>query len=318
MKENKMKKTSILASLAFVVAALVGGPAAHAEPAFPNKPVMMVVGFPPGGSADAMARFYSRKLGEEWNERVVTENVPGAIGQIATNKVMRTKPDGYNLLFALSPFDANQDFTAIGLVALAPNVLVVNADSPIKTIDQFIEYAKANPGKLSYSTSGQWGTPHLTAIDFEKKAGVKLVHVPYQGAAPAIADLIGNHVDASFGALSSVMPHVKNGRLRALAVAHDKRVQQLPDVPTIVETIGTNVAGYTWYGILAPAGMDDALKEKLIKDVETIAHSPEGIQFTQENLGSVIEFEAGPAFRKRILDEFEYWKDLPRGQPASK
>jgi tripartite-type tricarboxylate transporter receptor subunit TctC len=256
-----MKTVPVLAALAAVLSA--AAPAAAQAP-YPAKTVRMVVGYPPGGPTDVLARVVSQKLAEFWGQQVIVDNRPGASGLIGAEHVVRAAPDGYTLLMvpvtyavvpsmlAKMPFDAARDLAPVTQVAAAPFILVVHPTLPVKTVKDLIALARARPGQLNYASASPGGMPHLAGELFNRMAGVKMVHIPYKGAAPATTDLVGGHVLLMFNNMLSAMPHVKSGRLRAVAVTSAKRSSALPALPAIAETLpGYEASG--WYGAFAPA-----------------------------------------------------------------
>jgi tripartite-type tricarboxylate transporter receptor subunit TctC len=256
-----MRTTPILALLAALLS--VAAQAAAQAP-YPAKTVRMVVGYPPGGPTDVLARVVSQKLAEFWGQQVIVDNRPGASGLIGAEQVVRAAPDGYTLLMvpvtyavvpsllARMPFDAAKDLAPVAQVAAAPFILVVHPTLPVRTVKDLIALARARPGQLNYASASPGGMPHLAGELFNGMAGVKMVHIPYKGAAPATTDLVGGHVLLMFNNMLSAMPHVKSGRLRAVAVTSAKRSTALPALPAIAETLpGYEASG--WYGAFAPA-----------------------------------------------------------------
>jgi len=232
---------------------------------FPEKPVRVVVPWPPGGPSDTLARLVMGKAAETLGQAVVIDNRPGASAVIGTEAAAKAAPDGYTLLWVIAnhttnhllfkvTYDPTKDFTSVGQVALSSYLLLVNPDVPAKSFKEFVEYVKARPGKIAYASAGNGTLQHLGMELLRREAGLDMVHVPYKGSAPAITDLLGGQIQATFEASNSVLAHVRAGRLRALAVATQKRLPQLPDVPTIAESgyPRFEVVGFT--GIVAPAG----------------------------------------------------------------
>jgi len=272
---------------------------------YPSKPIRWIVPFPPGGSTDLLARVVGQKLTESWGQQVVVENRGGAGGTVGAAEAARAPADGYTLFmgaihhtiatsaYPKLPYDFQRDFAPITVVAIVPNVLVVNPSIPAKNVKELIAYAKANPGKLTYGSAGMGTAHHLIGEVFNSRAGVDILHVPYKGSAPAIADLIGGQVSVMYDTVASCLPHVKAGKLRALAVATAKPSSALPDVPTISDAALPGFEVTTWFGALAPAktpkeliaklnaemvrilGMPDVRKRLLDSGAEPVGNTPE-------------------------------------------
>jgi tripartite-type tricarboxylate transporter receptor subunit TctC len=260
---------------------------------WPSKAVRIVVPFPPGGTTDIVARSLGVELQRMWQHPVVIENRPGAGGNIGADLVAKSAPDGYTLLmgtvgthainaalFAQSgakmPFDPAKDFVPITLAAGVPNVMVVNSKLPVNTVVEFIEYAKARPGQLNMASSGNGTSIHLSGELFKTVTGVYMVHFPYRGSAPAITDLIAGNMSVMFDNLPSALPHIKSGRLKALAVTSRTRSPALPNVPTIEEAAG--LKGFdasSWFGLFAPAGTPRTIVDKVQADVAKALALPE-------------------------------------------
>jgi len=260
---------------------------------WPSKPVRIVVPFPPGGTTDIVARSLGAELQKMWQQSVVIENRPGAGGNIGSDLVAKSPNDGYTLLmgtvgthaintalFAQSgnkmPFDAVKDFVPITLAAGVPNVMVVNSKLPVNTVNEFIAYAKAHPGQLNMASSGNGTSIHLTGELFKTMTGTYMVHLPYRGSAPALTDLLAGNTNVMFDNLPSALPHIKSGRLKALAVTSRERSSALPDTPTIEEA--ANLKGFdasSWFGLFAPAGTSRAIVDKIQADVTKALAVPE-------------------------------------------
>jgi tripartite-type tricarboxylate transporter receptor subunit TctC len=266
-----MKRRSFLSSS---IAATAFATPAFAQ-AYPNKPVRLIVPFPAGGATDILARALSIKLGEKLGQNVVVENRPGAGGTIGSAAVAQAAPDGYTLLLATSsthsigpvinpkiPYDAQADFTALGQVASSPNIVLVPLSSPAKNMRELIDYAKKNPGKLNYASSGNGTIVHLTSELFKAQSGTFIVHIPYRGTALAIPDLISGKVDLLFDSLVSGLPHVKDGKLRALGVTSEKRTPLAPDLPAVADAL-PGFESVTWFGLYGPKAMAPDVVQKL-------------------------------------------------------
>ena len=273
--------------LAFVLSC--GLPAAHAQ-SFPSKSVRLVVPFAPGGSTDIIGRVVAQKLNEMWGQPVIVDNRPGGSTVIGTDVVAKAPPDGHTLLVTPAPFtivpsltrklpyDPQKDFEPITLINTTALVVVVHPGVPAKSIKELIALAKSRPGALNYGSSGSGGSNHLAGELFNAMAGVKMIHVPYKGNAPALTDLLGGHVDVVFNGLTSALPFVKSGKLRALGVTSLKRSATLPDVPTLDEAGLRGFQAVAWNGLTAPAKTSKATIDKINADVVKIVHSPELVE----------------------------------------
>lgn len=271
----------VLVALAFAASA-----ASAQSGTYPGQPVKLVVGFAAGGPSDIVARAFGDHAAKPLGQPVIVENRPGANAVLATEAVAAARPDGLTLLAAATnhtmipalyggriKFDAARSFVPVCTLASSATVLVVGPALPVKSVAEFIERARAKPDSLTYATPGQGSSPHLATEQFRRLTGVSLVHVPYKGAAPAVTDLLGGQVDVSFATVGSVLPHLKAGRLKALAVASRQRSSLLPDVPTFEEA---GVKGFvidTWYGLLAPAGTPPEAVRLLTREATEFSRS---------------------------------------------
>jgi tripartite-type tricarboxylate transporter receptor subunit TctC len=266
---------SLLRALAFGAIATVAA-ASPALAAYPEKPVTVVVPFPPGGSTDTIARALATRMSTSLGQTFVVENQPGATGAIGAARVKRAAPDGYTLLvasigvYATNPFlqkglqyDPAKDFDLLTVAVRAPNVLVANPNVPAKNIAELIDYLKKNPDKVTFASSGAGSSDHLTAALFWQRTGTTGIHVPYKGGAPAITDLIAGHSQVSFQNVNAVLQHIRAGKLKALAVTGDKRSSVLPDVPTLTEAGVKGADVFSWQGVAAPKGLPKDVKDKL-------------------------------------------------------
>jgi tripartite-type tricarboxylate transporter receptor subunit TctC len=285
-----MKKRNFTLS-ALAVLATLAAPAARAQ-AYPTKPIRLVVPFPAGGATDIFARALSQKLGEKLGTTVVVDNKPGAGGTIGSDLAAKAAADGYTLLLATSsthsigpsfgkvPYDAVADFTPISHVGNAPSIMLVPNTSPAKTVKEWVDYARKNPGKLNYASSGNGTVVHLGTEYFKAQANLFLVHIPYRGTALAIPDLVSGKVDVLFDSLPSGLPHVKEGRLRALGITSLKRSPLLPDVPAISDTL-PGWESVTWFGLYGPKGLPAELATRLSNGVNQALQDPD----VKERLG---------------------------------
>jgi tripartite-type tricarboxylate transporter receptor subunit TctC len=271
------------------VAALVlaGSPGALAQ-AWPAKPVRIVVPFPPGGTTDILARAAGLRMTEAWGQPVVIDNRPGAAGNIGAELVAKAPNDGYTMLmgtvgthainaslYARMPYDHVKDFAPVVLVAAVPNVLVVHPSVPANSVAELVAYGKANPGKLNFASSGSGTSIHLAGELFKVSTGLTMQHVPYKGSAPALTDLVGGQVQLMFDNLPSALPHIKAGRLRALAVTTAARAPALPEVPTVAESGLPGFEASSWFGLLAPAGTPADVIAKVNGELARWIASPE-------------------------------------------
>ena len=325
MRQRWLHAMTMLVGIAGIALA---APSAAQAPAYPTKPVRMVVPFPPGGATDLIARDVAQKLSEVWGQSVVVDNRPGAGGNIGTELVAHAAPDGYTLemgtvgthainesLYAKIPFDHVKDFAPVVLVAGVPNVLEVNPALPINSVQELIAYAKANPGKLNFASSGSGTSIHLSGELFKVMAGVEMTHVPYKGSSPALQDLIGGRVQLMFDNLPPSLPQIKAGKLRALAVTSATRAPALPDVPTIAESGLPGFEASSWFGILVPAGTPPAIIAKINGEVVKWLASPEG----KEKLAAIGANAAGGTpedFARHIQAETAKWAKVVKASGA--
>ena len=264
-------------------------PALAAAQVYPNRAVTIVVPFPPGGGTDTGTRLVAAKLAQKWGQPVVVENKGGAAGMVGAEQVSKAKPDGYTLMMGnvgtqsinptlygkRMPYNADGAFVPVTLVAELPLVMLAGPAMPAKTPAEVIARARANPGKVTYASSGPGGAPHLAGAPFESQAKTELLHVPYKGGGPAIADTIAGHVDLYFGTVLESLGHVKAGKLRALAVTSDKRHPSLPEAPTLAESGLPGFNTGSWIGIVAPAGTPRDVVEKAARDITEVVRMPE-------------------------------------------
>ncbi len=289
--------------------------------AWPDKTVTIVVPFPPGGSTDMIARTLQPKLQEKFGGTFVIDNKPGATGTIGATLVTRAAPDGHTLFvsslgpYVIAPhltkvtYDATKDFDYITVAVQAPNVLVVPAASPHKTMADVIAWQKANPGKMTFASSGNGSSDHLTAELYWQQTGTSGVHVPYKGGGPVMTDLLGNQVDSSFMNINTAMPQIKAGKLRALSITSAKRSTLLPDVPTLDELGIKDANVYSWQAVAAPKGIPADLKNKLQAAIKDALNDP-AIKPKLLEVGFEIVANSPEEFTKFQAAEFARWKKL--------
>ncbi|WP_272970926.1 Bug family tripartite tricarboxylate transporter substrate binding protein [Comamonas terrigena] len=295
---------------------------AQASGNFPEKPVNVIVPFPAGGSTDMVARAVALSMGEQLGKPFVVENRPGATGTIGAGAVKRAPADGYTLLVAsLGPFvvtphliknvpyDATKDFDYITIPVQAPNVLVASTSQKARTVAEVIATLKAQPGKISFASSGNGSSDHLSAELFWQQTGTEAMHVPYKGGAPAITDLLGGQVDFSFQNVNAVLPHLRSGKLRAIAVTGTQRSPVLPDVPTLAEAGVKGAEVYSWQGMAAPKGLPADVKAKLAKAAIAAVQQPELRKRFMEQ-GLEIVGNTPEEFTRFQAQENERWKQL--------
>ena len=261
---------------------------AQQRESYPSRPIRLIVGFAPGGNTDTVARVVGQKLGESLGTQVVIDNRGGAGGTIGTELAARANPDGYTLTMGTTTthaiavaaypklrYDPVNDFSPIALVAIAPYLLVVNSSVPARNLKEFIALAKSQPNKLNYGSAGQATTTHLVMATLTTRAGLDIVHVPFNGNGPATTAVLGNQVQALFGALPPLLPHVSANRVRALAISSAKRLPSLPEVPTVAESGYPGFDVTLWLGFFAPKGTPAAIARRLESELTKIAQSPE-------------------------------------------
>ena len=290
---------------------------------YPSQTIKIVVPFPAGGTADTLPRIVAEKLRQKWNQSVIIENRSGAGGNIGAEVVASSPPDGYTLLASPpGPIAINEtlykklsfrpsELKPITVLGTAPNVLDVRPDFPARTVQALVDYAKANPGKVSFASQGNGSTSHLTAILFEKLTGTKMVHIPYRGTSPALQDIMGNTVDLFFDNLGSSMSLHLGGKLRILGVCDAERASSLPDVPTVREAGVPDFASVTWFALVAPKGTPDAILAKLNSAITKILREPD-IQAQFLKLGVQPAPMDIPATARFLDEERARWGDIIR------
>lgn len=319
-----MKLFSIVRRVAAVLLAALALPlAAHAQGWPTKQAIKFIVVYPPGGASDVTARLIGAKLTESLGQSVVIENKPGANGIIATEYVAKSAPDGYTILMAnlgpnainpvvykKLPYDAIKDFSAITLTTIVPQVIVVTPSLPVKTIPEFIAYAKANPGKVTFASAGNGASNHLSGELFNTMAGIRMQHIPYKGDAPGMVDVMSGTVNLALPTAIAAMPHVRSGRLRALGVTSAKRLPSLPDVATVAETL-PGFEAVSWGGVMAPAGTPKEVINRLNTEILRILKLPE-IAEKLNGLGAEIVGSTPEEFNAYVKSEIEKWGKVAR------
>jgi tripartite-type tricarboxylate transporter receptor subunit TctC len=260
--------------------------AALAQP-YPNKPVKLIVTYPAGGSSDLMARILAQKLGDAWGQPVVVESKPGAAGSIGMDYARREPPDGYsfvignlgpvtvNPILSKVPYDSERDFVPVSLISTGPNILVVNPATPVKTLGEMIDYARANPGKVNFGSSGPGSVAHLSGEMFKNDAKLNITHVPYKGGILSVQDLVAGHVQLVFSDALPAMQFIKSGRLRAICVTGSERSPTVPEIPTCAESGMPGLVAVNWWGVLLPVGTPKPIVQRFHADIVKVMKDPD-------------------------------------------
>jgi tripartite-type tricarboxylate transporter receptor subunit TctC len=303
------------------------GVALAQKPAWPTKPITLINPFPAGGPTDDMSRFVANRVSAELGQPIVVSNIAGAGGSIGMQRVARSPNDGYTIGFAhvgthvMTPlmyskvgYDPVKDFTPIAQISDYANVLVVNANTPYRKLADLLEAARKNPGTINYASAGNGSSNHLSAEILGKMAGVSFTHIPYKGSAPALVDVLGGTVPFMFDVLSTSLPYVQSGKLRALAVTSKTRSPLLPEVPTVAETIpGYSVEG--WTGIVAPAGVPADMVERLTRAIEKTMSTPEGKAYFEKR-GNALNYASPANFGQLIKNDLVFWAPVIKASGA--
>ncbi len=320
MKFFKKNLIQLVAACSLVVGGTQSAWATDADAAatYPAKPVTIVVGYPPGGATDIIARLVADKLGRAWKQPVIIENKAGAGSNIATDYVVRAQPDGYTLLvetianatnmsiYKNLNYDTRKDLAPIVQLMASPSVLVVNPSVPAKDLKELIALAKKEPGKYTFASSGVGGSPHLAAEMLKLRAGIDLLHVPYKGATPALTDVLAGNVSMGFMTSLGALSHMQAGKLRPIAIASPRRLADLPDVPTMAEAGLADFHVLSWNGIAAPAGTPPAIIDKINKEVNKILAMPD-VKKQLAQLGAEAGGGTSKEFNSYVNAEIDKW-----------
>ena len=314
--------------LAALAAAAGFAGAVHAQDAWPSKPITMVVPFPPGGPTDMVARVLAQQVGQQLGQTVVVDNRPGANGNIGNALVAKAAPDGYTVLYntssiSLSPslykklsYDVNKDLRPVALTAVVPLGLVVNPKLPVNNVQEFVQYAQANKGKLSYGSAGNGNVTHLAAFQVVQHYKIDASHVPYKGSAPADVDLVAGQIDFMTDTINSVAPFIKDGRLKLLAVSSSKRLPNFPDAPTLAESGMSGFDAGAWQGVMLPAKTPDAIVQRLNAELKKALEDPGVLEKLRlqgtEPLGSTPQ-----AYGDYINSEIKRWAGVVKSTGVS-
>ena len=307
-----------LLAAVWISVTVIAAPAPALAQQYPTKPIRIVVGFAAGGPTDIGARIIGQKLTEKWGQQVIVEVRAGAGGNLAAEHVARSAPDGYTLLVpafahavnpslhAKLPFDPVRDFAPVALFASAANMLAIHPSLPARSVNDFILFAQARPGQLTYGSAGNGTASHLAGELFNMMASTKITHVPYKGQAPASTDLIGGHITAAFPGVAFALPHSKAGRLRALAVASLKRSRYMPELPTLSEAGLKGFEVLSWYGLLAPAGTPPEIVQRLNTEINRSLQEADATERLSSFGAEAVQISAA-AFGEFIQNEIRKW-----------
>jgi tripartite-type tricarboxylate transporter receptor subunit TctC len=306
----------------FMLMVLVAASTAALAQTYPNRPIRIVVAYTPAGTTDILARAIGQKMTESWGQPVIVDNRPGANGNIGTELAARATPDGYTILMATAAthsinntlypgltWDAVRDFAPIGLVALVPNILVVNNALPVRSVKELVAYARANPDKLTHGSPGNGSTSHLSMELFKSLTGTRMIHVPYKGSAPVLADLTGGQISLTMDNIPVYLPHVQAGKIRALAVGSAKRAPAAPDLPTAEEAGVPGLVAVSWFGLVAPARAPQRVVEQLSKETARILKLPD-VHKRISDLGAEPVGSTPQEYAAFIKSEISKWRKV--------
>ena len=290
--------------------------------AWPDKPVKLIVGFPPGGGSDAVARVIAINLSQMWGQQVIIDNRGGAAGTIAADLVAKSAPDGYTLglahVNAMSiipalgqkmPYNAATDFTPIVLLGITPNILIANVDAPAKNVKDLVAYMKQNPGKVTFGSAGNGSTQHLAFELFMHMAGTQALHIPYKGSGPVLVDLMAGHITYAFETMAAATPHIQSGKVIPMAQTRTKRSAAYPNLPTMDQLGFVGFEATAWYGLMGPANLDPKIVQKINTDVNTILRKPE-VQAKMAEVGAEDGGGTPAQFSKFISKDRNQWAKL--------
>ncbi len=318
MSDHIIPRRSFTLGLAATIAA-----PSFAQPAWPNKPIRIVVPYTPGGFTDVTARLVAQKLQERLGQPVVVENKPGGNSILGVDAVAKSVPDGYTFgiviaayaanttLYPKLPYDPRKDLTGVSLIGVSPLLAAVNNDAPFKNAKELVDYAKRNPGRVSFGSSGNGSAAHLTTELLKAQTGAYMLHIPYRGAAPALSDLMGGHIQLFFDAASGLIQPGKSGRVRLIGVASDKRLPAAPDVPTFIEQGLTGFTGSTWAGMLAPASTPRDIVKRMSDEVARIVRLDD-VKAKLEGMGTIPVGNTPEEFDTFIASETAKWGKVIR------
>jgi tripartite-type tricarboxylate transporter receptor subunit TctC len=323
MSKNMNRHVPIFLSFVIFALMVLINQTVHAQNAYPSKPIRLIAPVSAGGGLDNIARAVAERLSKGLGQSVIVDNLSGGGGAIAAQTTAKAAPDGYTIMIAYvgthgtNPavrklnYDAVKDFSPIGMIGATPNVLIINPKLPVKNLAEFIAYAKKNPSKLSYGSSGPGTLTHLGMEQFKMASGIFMVHVPYRGIAPAFTDIIGGQTDAMFPTLFAAIPYIQTGRVRALAVTGQKRSPTEPNVPTFKELGYPGFDGQQWYGIAGPANMPEAIVAKLNTELNKVLASPEFSEKMASESMTVMPMSP-QQFGNYIKDDIARWSKVAK------
>jgi len=316
-----MKRRHLLSLASAAAGSMIAGPGAQAQGSYPDRPITLVVAAPPGGGTDIVGRMFAEHLTKELGQQVIVDNKGGGNGNIATALVAKARPDGYTLLMQYSSFhSANpamiknlnwspKDLTGVAMGAIAPQLIVIAKRVPPDNLKDFIAYAKANPGKLNYASFGPGSVAHIGGVMLNKAAGIDLVHIPYKGAGPVSADLVAGQVELAVMSPPSLAAHIRNGNVKALALASDARLAAFPDIPTTAEAGLPSFIFDAWYGMFAPAGTPKPVIDKLNAAMRKIAKFDVVVERSKQ-LGIVLKDWTPEQFDQFVATEGDVWSKI--------